>query len=162
MVPIYEHDLPIKALRHWPKKTASNWLSPKHGPLPEYLGQVSCANEVFICAAWFHENAIVLALEMLERGRRTEEELRARAMRGTILQTYYWKVRGTSMHCRGYEVPLPPDTGGDWTHDLTIQLMCASVEIAVTTTSAGWKVREVRDLYEEEMLSNKQHNSTKI
>lgn len=158
MGPVYEHDLPIKTLRHWSKKTVSNWLSPKHGPLPDYLGQVSCANETFICAAWFDKNALVIALEMLERERRIEEELRARSMRGTILQTYYWRTRGSVMSCRGLEVPLPPYIGGDWAHNLAIQLMCASVEISVTTTSAGWKVREIRDLYEEAVAHN-QYNS---
>lgn len=142
MQPTYETDLPIRQL--WLRKEFLDWLHPEHGPLPDYMGQVDCCGEKFRCVLWLRGKIVVVALEMLERSRYPDEELNARLMRGTILQTFRWRWSEEGFHGYRRQVTVPPDPGNDeiWMAQIAEELMLESVHIAATSCSGGYQVVE--------------------
>lgn len=124
------------------KGMPAHWLHPIHGPLPELVAKLHYGEATFIGAVWSTERSFIVCVELIEPFNATPTKLR-----GRILQSFRWMVRGNALVNEGQ---VPWDTQitlkevdevdeREWRCDIYRQLLTRSVELAVTTKAGGYR-----------------------
>jgi hypothetical protein len=132
----YLKDIYIPPPGSWSKSGwKSDWLHPKHGPLPDLVTHWEYKKERFQVALWAPENSnhCVTMLELLHRRRTQEDELEALEMRGHILLSFRWQIKEGMLACCGRQYELPEGEDREWERKIYDMMMKQSVHLAVTT-----------------------------
>lgn len=134
----YLGDAPIPGYGEWTSKSLEDWLHPEHGPLPDGVHLVEAQGEAFRVAVWaVNTNALVTAVEMLDRNRLKEEQIAADGIRGQVLFTIRWVVDEGDVKCWNRLFPLPIQGRHEgeerWKQRIMELLATESVRVAMDT-----------------------------
>ena len=134
----YLGNIPLPGIGQWKTNALADWMHPKHGPLPDYVGLLTCDEFTFKVALWGTPEATLATVELQD----DYDAFKHPDVRGSILYSIRWTVDEDHIKCWNHRFLIPKENNNKdiWQSDLAKKLMIESVRVAATTNIDGKKI----------------------